>query len=705
MTGRIIREVSTAALRVEGKRAWDEFNKIRKTIPGLDDPNLSKHIRELRGAEEGNSFYAYFPFLFSEAFPNTKWEKKQRLALTGLLTLYQLLINDEMIDEQGAHCAAGIIASNSFQMAALSNLSEFFAPQPLPWKEINKLYGQYSQAILLENGLHNGKVQQYLSRDMIRILSRKSAMAKIIVVSLCLLSGQNELRKPLEDSLDCYYAAEQLFDDFKDWKEDLNAQRYTYLLTQTISTFKLQDKLSSLNPEDRVSMIAKYLYLSGFAEDYLRKLARYCTEAKKKVEGVNCPHWKDLIDSLLMGVHSVRSEVSMNSREALLQSRTHQYILSSLNGNGNGSNGETHCVHPIWKAPRRISDAAADACDFLVKAKGVYEDFMAFGETLPIWVSAYVGAALEEWQRPSSKIKGIKKNRRLPDLLQRMRQWLASEKQQIGWPCLKNVPEDADTTAWVVSFLASTGMLNEKEKQELVTLVLGFQQEDGGFFTIPAQGRSGFQSYGMSHVEVTAVAVDTLLKLGVAPSHEPVTKAIDFIKKGWGKDRIWEAFWWDGQMYATFYSTRALLRTGYALSEADVMNMSESILQKQATDGCWGRDLAGKNLAFETALALRTLMLIGITTPEQKKALARGVVWLLNFQNRNGSFDSRPMLRIPNAGDLNPWENKQWQQGSGTGLGVLVADHNSYFTTATVLGALTDFLLTQSDQKLVALKA
>ncbi len=39
----------------------------------------------------------------------------------------------------------------------------------------------------------------------------------------------------------------------------------------------------------------------------------------------------------------------------------------------------------------------------------------------------------------------------------------------------------------------------------------------------------------MSHVEVTAVAVDTLLKLGVAPSDESVTRATDFIKKGMGE--------------------------------------------------------------------------------------------------------------------------------------------------------------------------
>jgi len=514
-------------------------------------------------------------------------------------------------------------------------------------------------------------------------------------------------RKPLEDSLDFYYAAEQLFDDFKDWKQDLGAQRYTYLLTEIIITFKLENKLLSLNPEDRINMISKYLYLSGFAEDYLRKLAHYCREAKKKVESINCPHWKDLIDSLLMGAHSVRSEMSMNSRQALLQTRTYEYILSS--SNGNSLNGESlrrpQCAHPVWSAPRRVSDAAADACDFLVKANGVYEDFMAFGETLPIWVSAYVGAALEGWQRLSSKTKGIRKNRSLPVLLERMRRWLASEKLEIGWPCLKNVPEDADTTAWVVSFMSSTGRINENEMQELTALLLGFQQQDGGFFTIPAQGRSGFQSYGMSHVEVTAVAVDTLLKLGLDPSHESLTRAISFIRKQWGQSRIWEAFWWDGQMYATFYSVRALITTGHSLSQADVGSMSESILQKQAAEGCWGLDTTGKNLAFETALALRTLMLIGIRTAEQKKALARGIVWLLNYQTRNGSFDSRPMLRIPNAGDLNPWENKQWQQGSGTGLGVLVADQNSYFTTATVLGALTDFLLTESDRRLVALRA
>ncbi|HLG15725.1 MAG TPA: hypothetical protein VJH03_14660 [Blastocatellia bacterium] len=701
MSARVIRQVSSTPLKAEGKRAWSEFKKIRATIPGLDDPQLSRYIRELKDAESGDNFYTYFPFLFAEAFPDLTQHQMHKLALTGVLMLYHLLINDEIVDQRDAQCAAAMLASNSFQLSALKNFSELFDGRPAPWKDVLRLYRQYSLATLLEDGGHRNKLQQYLSRDRIRILSRKSAMAKIIVVSLCRLSGRDDLLRPLEDSFDSYFAAEQLFDDFKDWKEDLAAGRYTYLITTTIMRFNLQEKLDALAPESRISTLAKYLYLSGIAEDYLLQVVHYCREAKRKVESLDCPRWKERIDSLMMGVHGVRSEVAINSRRTLLQTASHQYAL--LSRNEPSSNGQ--CPHPVWRAPRQLSEGASEASRYLIKGRGMYEDFMAFGETLPIWVSAYVGCALGDWAKLGAEAQAGKKNRGLTQLLDRMRKWLAGEKQQRGWPCLRDVPEDADTTAWVARFLAETGPIPGSETQELIKLVLGYQQPDGGFNTIPPEGRSGFQSYGMSHVEVTAVAVETLLKLGVEPSHESIRRAVGFIRDVSGSDGIWEAFWWDGQMYATFYSIRALVVAGETISERDRTRMAEAIMQRQSADGCWGLELTGKNLAFETALAVRSLLLLGAAAREHQRAVERGATWLLNFQNGDGSFSSRPMLRIPNADDLSPWATRHWDTGSAAGLGVLVADHNAYFTTATVLNALADFLRIYGDRNLVVTRA
>jgi hypothetical protein len=701
MAGRIIREVSSTPLRTEGKKVWNEFKKIRTTIPGLDDPQLSPYIRELKDAESGDNFYTYFPFLFAEGFPDLTREQLHKLALTGVLMLYHLLINDEIVDQRDVQCAAAMLASNSFELCSLKSLSDLFDDKPVPWKDVLRLYRQYSQATLLEDRCHRNKLQQYMSRDRIRILSRKSAMAKIIVVSLCRLAGRDDQLPALEASFDSYFAAEQLFDDFKDWKEDLNAGRYTYLLTSTILRFNLQGKLESLTPEKRVSTIAKYLYLSGLAEEYLLQCAHYCVEAKKRIESLEIPRWKERIDSLMIGVHGVRSEIAMNSRRTLLQAGNFQFGLASRNGKS--SNGDV--PHPVWRASRTLSDAANDASRYLIKARGFYDDFMAFGETLPIWVSAYVGFALEDWSRLRSTSQAARRNNGLGQVLTGMREWLASEKQQGGWPCLRDVPEDADTTSWVVAFLAATGPLSRLEKEEFVKLVLGYQQVDGGFNTIPEEGRSGFQSYGMSHVEVTAVAVDSLLKLGVDPSHESIRRAIRFIREVRGRDGIWEAFWWDGQMYSTFYSIRALLNAGETMSERDIEEIFNGILKRQAADGCWGEETTGKNLSFETALAVRSLMLLRPVGGDEKMALERGATWLLNFQNGDGSFNSRPMLRIPNANDLSPWANKQWETGSAAGLGVLVADHNGFFTTATVLGALTDFLRSHGERHLVVARA
>lgn len=698
MPGRIIREVSSKPLKAEGKSVWKEFKTLRTAIPGLDDPQLSRYIRELKNAESGENFYTYFPFLFAEAFPSLTRRQMHKLALGGVLMLYHLLINDEIVDQTDAQCVAAILASNSFQLHSLRTLSELFNGKLAPWQDLARLYRQYSVATLLENGRHRNRVEQYLTRDKIRILSHKSAMAKIIVVSLCRLSGREELLRPLEGSFDAYFAAEQLFDDFKDWKEDLKGGRYTYLLTSTITRFHLQGTLEALDPESRVTTIAKYLYLSGICEDYLLEIVDYCTAAKKKVEHIDCPRWKERIDSLMIGVQGVRSEVALNSRRTLLQAGAYEFALASPNGASH--NGL--CPHPVWSTPRRLSEAARAAAQYLVGARGVYEDFMAFGETLPIWVSAYVGAALQEWSELSLEAQNGRKNARLPALLERMGIWLAGERMHGGWPCLRDVPEDADTTAWVVRFLAAADAVTPSERDEFVKLVLGFQQQDGGFNTIPAEGRSGFRSYGVSHVEVTAVAVETLLRLGVKPGHESIKRAVRFIREMRGKSGIWEAFWWDGQMYATFFSIRALIAAGETISEREIESMSEGIVEKQAPEGCWGAETVGKNLSFETALALRSLILLGRNAPGHGRAVERGATWLLNFQNGDGSFSSKPMLRIPNPNDLRPWTTNQWETGSAAGLGVLVADHNRYFTTATVLGAFGDFLRTHGDRELLA---
>lgn len=702
MAGRIIREVSSTPLKAEGKRVWTEFKKIRSTVPGLDDPRLSPYIRELKDAESGDNFYTYFPFLFAEAFPDLTREHLHKLGVTGVLMLYHLLINDEIVDQRDAQSAPAMLASNTFHLCALKSFSELFEGKPAPWKDLVRLYRQYSTATLLEDRCHRNKLQEYVSGDKIRILSRKSAMAKIIVVSLCRLTGRDDLLGALESSFDSYFAAEQLFDDFKDWKEDLNAGRHTYLLTSTILRFNLQEKLESLAPEKRVSTIAKYLYLSGLAEDYLLQVVHYCIEARKRTEKVDCPRWKERIDSLMIGVHGVRSEIALNSRNTLLQAGNYQFGLVSRK-KSTASNG--HCPHPVWRESRRLSYAATAASRYLIRAKGFYEDFMAFGETLPIWVSAYVGSALNDWSTLRNESRAGRSNNGLTHLLDGMREWLASEEQGNGWPCLRDVPEDADTTSWVVSFLAATGNIAPRDRQKFVRLVHGYQQKDGGFNTIPEEGRSGFQSYGMSHVEVTAVAVEALLKLGIDPSHESIQRAIHFIREVRVRDDIWEAFWWDGQMYATYFSIRALIKAGESISREDIKRISDGILQRQAPDGCWGQETTGKNLSFETALAVRSLMLLDPDGREHTTALERGATWLLNFQNSDGSFNSRPMLRIPNADDLSPWTNRQWQTGSAAGLGVLVADHNGFFTTATVLGALTDFLRIHGDRNLVAARA
>lgn len=164
---------------------------------------------------------------------------------------------------------------------------------------------------------------------------------------------------------------------------------------------------------------------------------------------------------------------------------------------------------------------------------------------------------------------------------------------------------------------------------------------------------------------------------------------------------LWPAYWLEGETYSTLSCTAALLACGQSLEADDMGELIAELLLRQSADGSWGRETRGISAAFETAFAIKLLLKLGAGR-QCWRSVAAGMRWLLLHQLGDGSWCSEPMLRIPHKADEEPWKSENWKPDVPVGTGVLLRDHHRFLTTASVLSALTSFLETAGNRRLVS---
>lgn len=688
-------------LHAEGREVWAAFHELAEEMAGFAALKRSPEFAYLDGIKDGVNLYTYFPYLFLETFPELNKRVFGKLSLMSLLYVHHIIIADALLDDDKELPRESLLVSNACSLRALEVLTGLYGKKRFPWSEVTELHRQYSLATALEKERPVGETDGYSFEDLMSRLSRKSAMAKLIPLALCTLSGRREHLAPLTSSFDLYYLSEQLVDDFRDWKDDLAAGRYSYLLTSVLDTCGLRTKLEGIEAEAAAQIVGKHMYLSGLAESYLARAIEYCEQAKESVASLACPRWIRFLDSFQMGIHVTQTNIAKRSRQFLLQTDKYDYSLEPADGASKKTLG---VPHPVRSVSPTVSDAGRRAADFLwrrYKPGTGFEDFMMAPGQLPVWVSGYVGTALLEWLKNAGEYET--NGRALRQMLRRLAADLKLKRGSGGvWAPTASMPEDADTSVWVLDFLLTLGRIEKPLVKEAVAGLLEYRRTNGSFGTyLPGALGPGADGYHDSHVEVTAVVAGLLLKTGLDPGDERVEKALAYVRARQCEDELWRAYWWDGQMYATYHCLRALLAGSQSFDEGERARIVNAIMAKQGADGSWSEATFGKNKAFETALALKSLMLIDASSAA-REGVRGGVTWLLNNQAADGGFYSGPMLRLPAREEKEPWLRQHWTPDTIYGFGVLGRDEKRFFTTATVLSALAEFLVLAGDQRAVA---
>jgi squalene-hopene/tetraprenyl-beta-curcumene cyclase len=149
-----------------------------------------------------------------------------------------------------------------------------------------------------------------------------------------------------------------------------------------------------------------------------------------------------------------------------------------------------------------------------------------------------------------------------------------------------------------------------------------------------------------SSADLTARMLEMFSWLNVSRTHPAVKRAIEFVWNNQDAEHCWYGRWGVNYLYGTWQSLVGLTRIGVPLTDARIRRAANWLKSVQDADGGWGEtprsyddpSLKGKGAptASQTAWAIMGLIAAG---EGESAAVHRGVRWLLDTQNQDGTWD------------------------------------------------------------------
>ena len=268
---------------------------------------------------------------------------------------------------------------------------------------------------------------------------------------------------------------------------------------------------------------------------------------------------------------------------------------------------------------RDVAAAVGRGVQFLASRQasdGHWRDYWLLHGQSEDWVTACCALALAQAPRQLSHNSPVQAAARA----------LRRSARPAGWGYHRDSVPDADSSAWVVRFLGTSGWLPANEYTVFLQLYL---DDLGRAHTFLPSARAG--RWGDAHADVTPVVGMALLAAGADPS--VVRHVRSGVIGGMDSEGFWPSFWWATNAYATARSLEFLALTGGVPKEA-LAKTPVWLSSQQDTD---------QPIVVAQHLAIATL--VGSDTDYWTDAL-------LELQENAGSWPPSKVLLVPDKDGL-----------------------------------------------------
>ena len=283
----------------------------------------------------------------------------------------------------------------------------------------------------------------------------------------------------------------------------------------------------------------------------------------------------------------------------------------------------------------------------------------------PVWDSAIVHMCLRESGVPATHPK-----------LKRSADWIMDHEIRFRGDWIHKNPVDVEASGWVFEFankwnpdvddtamvllaLRHTPTDNPTRRDECraraIKWMLTFQCRDGGWAAFDKDcTKSILEKVPFADhnamldpecADITARILELLGYEGYDRSHPQIVRGIEYLRNEQEADGSWYGRWGVNYIYGTWQVLRGMSALGWDMNEPWLKRGADWLRSVQLANGGWGERCntyddpvfkgAGPATASQTAWAIMGLCAAG---DPSDPALLRGIQWLTDLQNEDGSW-------------------------------------------------------------------
>ena len=225
----------------------------------------------------------YLPFWVGDIYRVPR-DLCRSIALSACFACVYVRLGDQIMDENSSEkqwerlLPFGTIAL----MEMMRQYRSLFPPTSPFWNYLEQYIAEWLQSISWEETNHWGKLQDYNDADLL-LIARKAAVLKLSAMPVALLAGHEDAVELLARYIDHTMVVYDLLDQLKDWRQDLQAGHYGYLLTKVILGANWSE--SSPPPQDFVQRAFLFTNTVDLVISTAIKYARLAEDCAVQLKG------------------------------------------------------------------------------------------------------------------------------------------------------------------------------------------------------------------------------------------------------------------------------------------------------------------------------------------------------------------------------------------------------------------------------------